>query len=515
MAQQNQNTPKKVTVRTPSPAYQEMEPRWELIDTLLGGTEAMRAAGQKYTPQYPAEETKSYQTRLARSVLLNRTESTLETLAGKPFSQKITLGEDVPTSIAELAENIDRRGSSLHVFCKNWFRDAWRAGFSFVLVDFTAPPVMYDDQGNEITGPRTLADDRRDNLRPFWQHIKPEHVLALYTEIDDQGNEHVSHLRILEITVERRGWEEVVVERVRVLEPGRWQVWAPVDPKKQDSDWVLESEGTTSLGFVSLITFFAGVRTGPASCKPPLTDLAWLNVAHWQSSSDQRNVLTVSRFPILAGSGVSGADNVRIGPNQYLSTEQADGKWYYVEHSGAAIEAGAKDLESLEAQMAEYGAEFLRKKPGGTTATERALDSAEGSSYLEATAQDFKDCVELALQYTAEWLGEAQGGSVTLAEIDPLDSNDATDLDALLKMRANRDISRLTLVNAMKNRKVLPDDFDPEVDQEALDDEGADGLNDMFNKGNGTQNNPPIIPADDANPSGKPPTGPAPQDKTE
>src|SRR5690606_23373074 len=146
----------------------------------------------------------------------------------------------------------------------------------------------------------------------------------------------------------------------------------------------------------------AGKRTGLMECKPPLADLAHLNVEHWQSKSDQRNVLTVSRFPILAAAGVPADQKVTIGPNNFLTTDDVQGKWYYVEHTGAAIAAGQTDLESLEDQMATYGAEYMRKRPGDETATGRALDSAESSSYLAATVRDFQDCVELAMQYTAD-----------------------------------------------------------------------------------------------------------------
>ena len=266
-----------------------------------------------------------------------------------------------------------------------------------------------------------------------------------------------------------------------------WQVWAP---NEKGDEWHVESEGTTSLDYIPLVTFYAGKRTGLMECKPPLTDLAHLNVAHWQSSSDQRNVLTVSRFPILAASGVPADQKVNIGPNNFLTTEAPEGKWYYVEHTGAAIAAGQTDLSSLEDQMATYGAEYMRKKPGDETATGRALDAAESSSYLAATVRDFQDCIELAMQYTADWLGLEEGGSAKVnADVD-LSEADAAELDALLKMRAQRDISRKTLLDEMQKRAVLSDDFDEEADAELLAEESANTLGDMFGGGNGTGGQP-------------------------
>lgn len=38
--------------------------------------------------------------------------------------------------------------------------------------------------------------------------------------------------------------------------------------------------------------------------KPPLIELAHLNVKHWQSQSDQDNILHVIRVPILVRIGI-------------------------------------------------------------------------------------------------------------------------------------------------------------------------------------------------------------------
>lgn len=475
---------KKPTVATPSGAYTRMLPRWKMIDALLGGTETMRLA-REYLPQYDNETNKNYEARLERATLLNMTEQTLDTLAGKPFREPVVLGDDVPTELEEYAEDIDMQGSNLQAFCRSWFREGWAKGFSHVLVEHPTPEAKTDEAGNER--PRTLADDRSDGVRPYWVHIKPECLIAAYAMVV-HGKEVLTHVRVKEVTVEKAGWEEVEVERIRVLEPGLWQVWKLVDEKRDE--WAIESEGTTTLDYVPLVTFYAGKRVGLMEAKPPLADLAFLNVEHWQSKSDQRNVLTVSRFPILAAAGVPAEQKVVIGPNNFLTTEDPQGKWYYVEHTGAAIQAGQVDLEALEDQMATYGAEYMRKKPGDETATGRALDSAESSSYLAATVRDFQDCVELAMQYTANWIGQEDGGSVQINDDVDLSEADAAELDTLNKARAARDISRKTYLDELQKRSILSDDFDEEQDAQFLSEEAKDSMGDMFGGGNGTMNQP-------------------------
>lgn len=499
------NTPKKVTVATPSAAYQRMLPKWEMIDTLLGGTDAMRAAGAKYLPQYDAETNRAYQVRLERAVLLNMTEQTLDTLVGKPFREDVVLEEDVPEAVADLAPDIDLQGTNMQAFLRAWFREAWAKGFSHVLVEHPTPVAVTDEQGVERQ--RTLEDDRKENLRPYWVHIKPESIIGGFTALVD-GKETIIQLRIVEKTLEKNPdneFEELEKTRIRVLEPGVWRLYKPSDRK---DEWDLEDEGISELKRIPLVTFYAGKKTGFMECKPPLIDLGHINVSHWQSGSDQRNVLTVARFPILAAAGVADGAKVEIGPNKFLTTEAPTGKWYYVEHTGAAIAAGAADLTALEDQMSTYGAEFMRKRPGNETATGRALDSAESSSYLASTVKDFQDCVELAMQYTADWMNIEDGGSISISDDVDVSEADATELDALNKARAARDISRRAYLTELKARGVLSDDFDIEDDAELLAEEATKAMGDMFGGGNGTQtppqdpNNP--NPADPNNPNPNP-----------
>ncbi len=473
--------PKAPDVSTPSGAHTRMTPRWILIDRLLGGTEAMRAAGREHMPQHEHETDKNYLERLEATSLVNAVEDTLDTLTGRPFSEDMVLGDDMPQDIKDMMEDVDLQGTAIQPFCRNWFREGWAKGLSHVLTDFPLKKTVLDELGN--ARPRTLADDRAEGLRPYWVQIRPENVLAAYAEVVN-GKERLIHVRILETSVERDGWSETIVERIKVLEPGTWEMWK-YNP--QNKKWELEENGVTGLGHIPFRTFYSAKRVGLMECKPPLTDLAHLNVTHWQSSSDQRNILTVARFPILAASGLAADAKITIGPKNFLTTEDPQGKWYYVEHAGAAIEAGAKDLETLENQMSSYGSEFLRAKPGTETATARALDSAESTSYLAATVQTFKDVVEEALQDIADWVNAETGGSVEIkGEFTEEEANQA-ELDTLNKARDRRDISRPAYLEELKRRKILCDDYDAEEDKALIDEEAADGLGgDMFNKGNGT-----------------------------
>ena len=473
---------------TTSGAYDQMLPRWHVIETLLGGTEAMREAVETYLPRHQEETDKGYQERLASAVLLNMVEQTLDTLSGKPFSEPIKLNEDVPKAIEEtILTDVDLQGNNLDVFARQWFREGMAKALCHVLIDMPRPAPREDGQ------PRTLADDRREGLRPYWVMIKPECLLFARSEVIN-GVEVLQHVRIIEHYMEQDGFAEVCKRRIRVLEPGLVQLWEPVKKSNaQKEEWALVDEWATGLNYVPLVTFYAD-RQGFMMGKPPLLDLAHLNVTHWQSASDQRHILTVSRFPILACSGASGEDSdpVVVGPNKVLYNPDPAGRFYYVEHTGQAIAAGRTDLKDLEEQMAGYGAEFLKRKTGGQTATARALDSAEATSDLSAMTGLFEDALAQALDITAEWMRlGSNGGTVELVKDYDLEETDAPGLQALQVAREKRDISRKTYLNGLRLRGVLPEDFDEDEDWEELMEEISEAMGRAGLDLDPAQKNPP------------------------
>ena len=210
---------------------------------------------------------------------------------------------------------------------------------------------------------------------------------------------------------------------------------------------------------------FATARIGPFEAEPPLLDLAHLSVAHWQSASDQRHILHVARVPILFGSGFNDEnepDIFEIGPNRAI-TGPTGADLKYVEHSGAAMEAGRQDLLDLEARMAVVGADLLLKRPGVMTATQRILDEGAADSQLAAIALEFQDGLERAFGFAARWMGFGgdAGGSLSVNREFGTHLRDPSELDLLLRARLNGDISHETFVRELIRRGVLPEDIDP------------------------------------------------------
>jgi hypothetical protein len=452
---------------TPSRAWERLAPKWRMIEALLGGTDAMKAAGTLYLPRYEEETPSRYKSRLEKSVLLNMTKFTLNNMVGRVFRKPLRFAEDVAEAVREWSEDADGAGNALQVVCYDWFKTGFGKGLAHVLVDFPQTPK----------GAPTLAETA--GQRPYWTLVAPENLLYARSVKDPAtGREVLVEARVLEEWSEPDGWGETCGLQVRVLTPGAYQVLRKKVNSSKRGEWYVFEEGATRLDFVPLVTFYTGRKDFMVS-DLPLEDLAQLNIAHWRSTSDQNNVLTAARFPILAVSGGDAEDGdgkkLKIGPYNLLSTMDPQGRFYYVEHNGAAIAAGRQDMRDLEDVMASYGAQFLKKRADIESATGRILDSTETISELQAITLNFKDAVELALQYTARWLGLDDGGSVSFESYVDLVA-DGGDLQALQEARRNRDISRETFLSELRRRNVLADDFSAAKDLELLAEENSLGV---------------------------------------
>ena len=468
----------KSMVEVPIIEYTQMLPLWQLTGALWGGTPAMRKAASKYLPQEPAEPVAAYDVRVQRSILTNYYKQTVTRLVGKIFKQAITRGDDIPAQVAALLDNIDNMGTDLDTFAQQWLNFAINDGVCHVLIDSPNTEGLPVDPA---LGAPTKATENAAGVRPYVTLINSEALIGWKSVMQDNGKRVLTQIRVYSSAYEQDPASEfgqIKVERVRVIEPRMHRVY-----KKgpTDDDFILESTRITTDDVIPLYSLYTNKRSFMVG-EPMLLDLAYLNVAHWQSDSDQRNILHVARVPILFGAGLgeddAGTDfKLQIGPNSVTRGPQGS-TLTYVEHGGKAIESGMKDLESLEVRMASIGLDMITRRTGDATATCRALDQHEVDSPLQTVAKNLEDSVDKLLDGFAAWysLGEDAGGTVEVFKDFGISARDAEDLKTMLEMRKNGDLSRDTFWQELVRRGLLRDDFDPQQEIDLLEVESTKAL---------------------------------------
>ena len=470
----------KPTVATPSAAVSRMSADWTLAAALLGGTRAMREAGKAYLPQWPKEDPLAYAARLATAVLFPAYSRTVNTLAAKPFSKPVQIGDDVPPQLVDWMEDVDCEGRNLHAFAADLMECAMGYGLCGILVDFPDSAEV----PTTAAGVRTQADEAAAGLRPYWVHIKPHQIIG-WRASRVRGEWVIQQLRIKECVEEADGeWGAKEVEQIRVLEPGLWRTYREVKTAP-GTQWQPHKEGVTTLDFVPFVPVY-GKRCGFMVGEPPLIEVAHLNVAHWQSASDQQTLLHVARVPILTAVNVSDSNGpngeivrweMTVGASAAVRINGENADLKYVEHSGAAIEAGAKDLETLEDRMRQAGAELLVVGNGAAakmTATQVATENEVGMCALQRIALALEDALDLALDYTARWvnLGADAGGHVTLFSDFAVATLAEASAELLLKANQAGKLSDESLYSELQRRAIVAPDKSWDDERELLDAQG-------------------------------------------
>ncbi len=434
-------------VDDPSPAVAAMADAWALIDALTAGTEAMRQAGKKYLPQFPGEADDAYKDRVKSATLFPAFSRTSQVLAAKPFARPMAVEGSIPSVVKDLFDDVDMEGTHLQPFVASLFLRTLRQGLTGVLVDVP-----------RSEGLRTLADEKAAGVRPYWTVYPGPTILGWRSQKTPEGDA-LTLLRLLETVEEDDGeWFTKPVRQVRVLRPGSWETWRKIKTTDRGEIWAIHDEGKTSLSKVPFV-FYYGLRQGFGLGKPPLLELAHLNVEHYQSSSDQRNILHVARVPILFAKGFSEDDRIVIGAGQACKSNNSDADLRFVEHTGAAIEAGRQSIQDLEDQMRQIGAELLIQRPAMATATQVTTDSEGNRSTLQSIAESFERSIEGCIRLMAEWLSQTAEPEVTLHKDFGAEGFAENGGDLLLRAAGDDHVSSETVFNALKRADVVPNDL--------------------------------------------------------
>jgi hypothetical protein len=161
-----------------------------------------------------------------------------------------------------------------------------------------------------------------------------------------------------------------------------------------------------------------------------------------------------------------------------------DAELRFVEHGGKAIEAGKASLDDLKDEMRQAGAELLVIDQTQKTATETRSEDSVGMCALQRIAEGLEDALDQALQLTADYLKEGDGGHVEL--FDDYGAATLAEASAQILLTANTagKISDQTLRSELKRRGILSPDVDEEEEQGRLQEQGP-ALGGMSGGGNG------------------------------
>ncbi|HBC82196.1 MAG TPA: DNA-binding protein [Escherichia sp.] len=443
-------------ISTPNLDYNNMVEAWDINDALMGGTLYMRQLGEAHMPRWPNEDKEDYKKRLAVATLLPAYEETINQNIGRVFAQPVVLSETTPEQVKALAPNIDLEGMRLDVWAQAFFGIAFQYGLAHALVDY---PRVDAEQV------RTKADEQASGARPYVTMLNPRQVIGWKSKTAG-GKVVLTNLRIKEVVVvDGDDFGQTKVEQIRHILPGKVEIYRRKKSEGGEETWQIHEEWVTSRNDIPLVTLYTK-RTGFMRGSPPLLNLALLNIKHWQSQSEQDNILHVARVPLLVVYGLQAGQELTIGSSSATQFENRELQGMeYVEHTGSAIGAGKTSLEDLENQMRQAGAKLLRPENTSTKSVEQTSEERmQEHSPLYTMANSLEDALDNILQIMAEWLGLNDGGNVDVrTELDVSEQSiNAPAALAVQSLRQGGDIRRIDAVRALQSLKIIDPDAKPE-----------------------------------------------------
>ena len=442
-------------ISTPNLDYNDMCEAWDINDALMGGTLEMRRQGETYLPRWPNEDKESYKQRLSVATLLPAYEESIKQNIGRIFAEPTVLSASTPDTIKTLAENIDMEGDRLDVWAQQFFSIAFQYGLAHALVDYPK---------TDPTTVKTRADEQQSGARPYVTMLNPRQIIGWQSTVQG-GKVVLTDLRIKEVVViDGDDFGQTKVEQIRHIMPGAVEIYQPEQSSDGAKTWTMVDSWKTSRQDIPLVTLYTK-RTGFMRGAPPLLNLAHLNIKHWQSQSEQDNILHVARVPLLSVFGLDDDSELTIGASCATKfTDRSVQGLEYTEHTGAAIGSGKTALDDLENQMRQAGAKLTRAENTSTKSVDQThSEHMQENSPLYTMANSLEDALDNILQIMAEWLGESDGGTVDVrTELDvSTQTYDAPSALAVQTLQQGGIIRKIDAVRTLQALKFIDPDADP------------------------------------------------------
>ena len=434
----------------------------------------MRGAATRWLPKETRESQPAYDSRLKRSILYGALKDTLDNATAKPFAQPITL-PDIPLheKLEKIEGNADRNGQDLTSFGAEAFKAALAYGLTHAIVDY--PAAKTDDEGN--TTDRSVQDERDEDIRPYFVHVPPTALIGFRSETLPSGDKKILMARI-------KSEEEVPDGEYGEKTVYRITVWTDTDVSIHESDtgkegsYKEQSRTSHTYGEVPLETLYIE-RTGHLTGAPPFEDLAWLNIAHWQSFSDQRNILRIARVPIIVAAGFTNdeiGENFSVSSSRFVRTKNPEASIKHVEHTGKAIAAGEEDLKRLEERMVMLGLQPFVQRSGSQTATGKAIDESRTHTAIQAWIRECEGFIHNLYKAAARWIDSElpEKFAVSINSDFGFALNGTDDIANLLKARLAGELSRATFLHELKRRGLLAEGVVIDDEVAAIEAEGPE-----------------------------------------
>ncbi len=445
-------------VDTKSEYYELREDQWMKISTIIAGDEAIKEAAETYLPKLGGQDDSDYQAYRDRGSFFNATGRTICGLTGAVMRKDPDV--EVPSNIEPFLEDITSSGLSFQEVTRDTVGYLLSHGTYGILVDMSIDP-------SETPRPYFATYTPFDIINWRTKKIGSKDVLTLLVlaeeitkpnEADTFETEKTEQIRVLSLDEETgkltvQLWQKEMDEESDKSEDVQWN---QIDVVEGVKDFIPKARGKP-LDYIPFV-FFGALDNTPIPSKPPLLDLANLNIKHWQVSVDYYHGLHFCALPTPWAAGWPKDTKLHIGPGKAWVSEDSSAQCGFLEFTGSGLKAVDAALSKLEKLMAVLGARMLEEQRKAVESAETArIRASEDTATLSTIVGSVNAGMTVALGYMCDWLGTSKENIVVTLNSDYISQQiPPAEITALLSAYQAQAISLDTFLHKLKTGEILP-----------------------------------------------------------
>lgn len=466
---------------------------WKLIRDAASGEKDVKAERDTYLPQFDGMDDDEYNAYLEKATYYNFTGRTMEALKGTIFRRRIKVKNLPEPATEEDLDAVSRSGVSLNIFAKFVSRELLTIGRVGVLVDMPR---------RETTEPK-----------PYLCSYIGENILDWETTTDETGREVLSRVVLREFSLQKNAFNfsetpqaslvnksavgaaptpargYIASYRVLTLEP-RAPYMKPVYVQRYYSAPNENADITPAyFQYASVpvvkgaplyeipFQFFGALSGCPTIEKPPMIDIARLNISHYRSYAHLEHGRFYTGFPIYyveVGQGQDGGE-YEIGPSRVWETPTG-AKPGLIEFNGHGLKFLENALSHKEAQAASLGGRMIGVLTNSTTESSDALKMKDRNE--QSILLDVSQMLDFGFTRVIRWWAYMRGvAKEDLTELEIvfnkdflLDAAGSREFRAIHAMYKDGLIPVQVLYDYLSAHEVIPDDMELEDFQKLIDD---------------------------------------------
>lgn len=445
-----------------NPEFEFWFPEWSKLRDVILGQKQLKAMREVYLPAYAKMTAEEYQDYLNRVAFYNMTARTLDGMIGTSFLRNPKVF-GIEERLEKDLENISKKGSTLLTFTKQITEEIIKVGRVGVLTDMA-------EEGGIPYFASYLAENivDWDVNTSFGRDVLTKVVLRELVRTPNDPRAFDTTFRVLRLVAGQYEQHVFFAQDSTAL--------IDFDNTEPDQIIVPTLRGNP-FDFIPFV-FFGSRSNEPEVEKPPLLDIADINLAHYAASAQLEQGRWYTGLPIYFAEVGPGGEQAEydIAPNVVWQLTQG-AKAGLIEFNGSGLKFLENSLKEKENQISALGGRMItnRADSTGKSEEETKMNERNERSLLINVSKVLDDGFTQLLQWWASWQGQRDidGVSIRFNKDFMLDKLAAREFRAFTDMYQRGLLPIEVIFEVFQRINIIPDVMTLDTFKQALKETGS------------------------------------------